>query len=205
MVQLSELNDIAVAPKPVERQRVSTALRVFSEKTCAALMHHPEIKTSTTDTVVFIQKVLKFWKIVNVKAPGLDKRLNDVLRAPITDPDDERLTYLQEFGNMALQMAGKQGSRVKQLSQDTAKALYYTCNGLVDMTRHLLYYQPTTMSFLGSLQDPLKRDSGSSFPSIKARMEGKSAGRPLRTAKLVQKLDHLDSSPHRQHFMIKSA
>ena len=111
MVAGSPHSYILVAPKPVERQRVSTALRVFSEKTCAALTHHPEIKTSTTDTVVFIQKVLKFWKIVNVKAPGLDKRLNDVLRAPITDHDYERLTYLQEFGNMAIKMAGKQGSK----------------------------------------------------------------------------------------------
>ena len=45
-----------------------------------------------------------------------------------------RLDIILEFGNMG----GKQGQRVKQLSKDTALAHYHTCNGLVDLCRHLL-------------------------------------------------------------------
>ena len=32
LVKLSDLNEISIAPKPIERQRVFTCLRVFSEK-----------------------------------------------------------------------------------------------------------------------------------------------------------------------------
>ena len=33
LVKLSDLNDISITPKPVERQCVATCLQVFSEKT----------------------------------------------------------------------------------------------------------------------------------------------------------------------------
>ena len=65
-------------------------------------------------------------------------RHNDPLQAVISDPNDSRLDIILEFGNMAKNMAGKQGQRVKQLSKDTSLALYHTCNGFVDLCRHLL-------------------------------------------------------------------
>ena len=43
MVKLSDLNKVPIAPKPIERQRVSTCLRVFSEKTHSALITHPSL------------------------------------------------------------------------------------------------------------------------------------------------------------------
>ena len=55
------------------------------------------------------------------------------LQAVISDPNDSRLDIILEFGNMAKNMAGKQGQRVKQLPKDTSLALYHTCNGLVDL------------------------------------------------------------------------
>ena len=33
LVKMSDLNEVSVLPKPIERQRVSTCLKVFSEKT----------------------------------------------------------------------------------------------------------------------------------------------------------------------------
>ena len=41
-------------------------------------------------TTLFIKKVIIFWKIVNVKSLGEDARLNDPLRATISDPNDPR-------------------------------------------------------------------------------------------------------------------
>ena len=43
-------------------------------------------------------------------------RHNDPLQAAISDPHDKRLDYLLEFGDMALEMAGTQGKRIKQFS-----------------------------------------------------------------------------------------
>ena len=51
---------------------------------------------------------------------------------------DERLNYLQEFGDMCFKMSGKQGKRNKQLSKDTAVSMHHTCYGLVDLAKHLL-------------------------------------------------------------------
>ena len=40
---------------------------------------------------------------------------------------------------MALEMStAKQGKRIKQLTRDTAKAIYHTSNGIVDLTKYLL-------------------------------------------------------------------
>ena len=139
VVKLSDLNEVSIASKPIERQRVSTCLRVFSEKTHSALITHPSLAAKEVqDTAIFLKKVITWWKIVNVKALGADVRHNDPLQAAISDPHDKRLDYLLEFGDMALEMAGTQGKRIKQFSKDTANAIHHTCNGLVDVCRDLL-------------------------------------------------------------------
>jgi len=130
---------VSVALKPIERHRVSTCLQVFSEKTHTALLTHPSLDTKEVkDTAAFIYKVLQWWKILNVKTCGADTRRNDPYHVPIVDPEDQHLLILKQFGVMAMKMTGKQGFRVRQLSKDTAAAIYQTCYGLVDLCRHLL-------------------------------------------------------------------
>ena len=43
LVTLSRLNETAVNPKPVERQRVPTCLRVFCEETVVAFETHKKV------------------------------------------------------------------------------------------------------------------------------------------------------------------
>ena len=38
LVKITDLNEISIAPEPIERQQVSTSLRVFSETTYNALL-----------------------------------------------------------------------------------------------------------------------------------------------------------------------
>ena len=64
-------------------------------------------------------------------------RHNDPLQAAISDPHDQRLDYLSKFSDMALEMAGTQGKRIKPFSKDTANAIHHTCNGLVDFCRNV--------------------------------------------------------------------
>ena len=56
VVEFSDLNEISFAPKPIERQWISSCLRVFSEKTYNALL--VEIGADKNDTAVFINKLL---------------------------------------------------------------------------------------------------------------------------------------------------
>ena len=129
LVKLSKLNEVAITPKPVERQSVASCLRVFSDETVAGLLNHPGMKdeVGVVSTTIFINKVIIFWKIVNVKS--LDT---------ISDPNDPRLDTLLEFGAMCRKMILTTGKRVKQLTRDTFLAIHQTCNGLVELTRHLL-------------------------------------------------------------------
>ena len=98
LVKLSDLNETSIAPKPIERQKVSTCLRIFSEKTCSALLTHPSLDIAEVeDTAAFLKIVITWWKILNVKAYGADVRHNDPLRAVIENPDDNRLLFLLQL------------------------------------------------------------------------------------------------------------
>ena len=138
--QMSKLNEVSIFPKPIERQKVSTCLRVFCDETLNALLNHPGMSNAedVQNTAIFLKKVITWWKVINVKALGADTRHNEPLQAVIRDPEDARLYTLLEFGDMALIMTSKQGKRVKELSKDTAVAIHHTCYGMVDLCRHLL-------------------------------------------------------------------
>ena len=41
IIKLSKLNEVVISPKPIERQKVSTCLRVYCEETFTALLTHP--------------------------------------------------------------------------------------------------------------------------------------------------------------------
>ena len=72
----------------LQSQRVSTCLRVFSEKTYNALFTQSGISVDKNDTALFINKVLTWWKISNVKSLQIDKLHNDPLQAEIRSPND---------------------------------------------------------------------------------------------------------------------
>ena len=46
---MSKLNKVAVQPKPIERQNVSTCLRVFCDETITALRVHPELNSEEVE------------------------------------------------------------------------------------------------------------------------------------------------------------
>lgn len=81
---MSKLNEVAISLKSIERQCVSTCLRVICDKTISALETHTGIdKDSAIGTINFLKLIVKFWKIVNVKGVGADIKFNDPLRAVV--------------------------------------------------------------------------------------------------------------------------
>ena len=66
---LSKLNEVAVRPRPVERQNISACLRVFCEETYTALNVHPSLNSRDVDgTAIYLPKIVDMWKILN--SPG---------------------------------------------------------------------------------------------------------------------------------------
>ena len=71
VLMLSHLDQTSVLPSSIERQKVSTCLKVFCDETAAALQTHPQFDDdafSGTDNVTKI--FVGLWKILNVNSPG---------------------------------------------------------------------------------------------------------------------------------------
>ena len=69
LLKMSKLNEVAVAPKPIERQKVASCLKVLCEETYNALLNHPDIadQNDREGTAIFIQTMITWWKIINVR------------------------------------------------------------------------------------------------------------------------------------------
>lgn len=138
LVKTSKLTEIAVNPKPIERQRVSTCLKVFSNETSAALKLRTDLG-DTDGTVLFLEQFIEFWNILNVKDRYAGVRSRDPNRDAIWCTEDPRLQRLLDIAKMAECMAtSSQRKREKQLTRDTAMALSHTCRGIVDLCKYLL-------------------------------------------------------------------
>ena len=57
----SKLTEISVFPKPVERQKVITCLKMFSKVTVAAFKTNKDIKNAD-GTISFLEEIINFWK-----------------------------------------------------------------------------------------------------------------------------------------------
>ena len=69
LVKMLKLTYVAANPKPIERQKVDTCLKVFCDETVDALKFHPDMQDENVDgTVTLITKIMEFCKIVNVKS-----------------------------------------------------------------------------------------------------------------------------------------
>ena len=91
----------------------------------------------------------------------MDLRKRQPLQTSISHPDDPRLQFMQEFGKMCLSMSGRQGKRDKQLSKDTAVALFRTWCGIVELAKNLLLQEDYEYVCLGKFStDMLEKAFG---------------------------------------------
>ena len=119
----------------MERQKVITCLKVFSDETASALINHPKLfgMEGISDTTDFIKIVLGWWKIVSTHVAGAHKALNDPLKAEIRECSDQWLQTIKTFGNLALKMSCQHGLRIKQLTRDTGNCIYHTFCGVAEL------------------------------------------------------------------------
>ena len=158
---LSKLTEVAVRPKPVERQRVSTCLRVFCDETCAALRVHPTLKTQSKGTALFVQKVTDLWKTLNVRTVNKDIRHNDPRECVIRSTEDPRLNTILKMADWFVSIGKKPGGkRQKTLTIDTSNALRHTLNGIVGLCKKLLSSTHNFVMIGEHCSDPLEKEFG---------------------------------------------
>ena len=133
---------------------------MFCDETLSELKSHPD-PHENEGTIIFISKVVEFWKICNVHSPYADICLKDSNRAAIASANDDNLSKLSAMGDFAIQIKKtEKGKRVKLLTRDTANCLAQTCYGLVQLSKYLL---DTTHQYvlLGNFTtDPLEKPFG---------------------------------------------
>ena len=179
---LSLLNSVAVRPKPIERQKVSTCLKVFSDETYTALNTHPSLsnREDVKETAAFIRSVTDMWKILNVRSNYKDQRRRNPLEAVMTDVDDPRLKVLLDKAEMFRKMEKPRGGkRSKCLTIDTSQALYHTLNGSVGLGKNLLLDDHDFVMLGEFSNDPLEKEfskirqgsGGTYFVSVQQTME----------------------------------
>lgn len=89
----------ALHPSNLERQNVRLALKVFSGFVSAALrIRGEELRLEVAEgTAQFIDVIVKWWDIVNVKSPHKGQRLRNVWQEPVSEVNCHQLKYLDEF------------------------------------------------------------------------------------------------------------
>ena len=104
---MSKLMEVSVYPKPIERQKVITCLQMFCDERLSALKSHPDLH-EYEGTIIFISKVVEFWKICIVHTPYADICLKDSNQAAIASANDGILSKLSAIGDFAIQINKKQ-------------------------------------------------------------------------------------------------
>ena len=127
IIRRTTLNKKACFPSNLERQNVSLVLKIFNEKTEAALRCDGH-----SNTAYFIQHVTKMFNIVNVKRPNVHKILNDPNRAQIEFVEDERLQFLLAYAAaVKIMLSAKGFNRYHCFTRQTRDAIFQTLSGLV--------------------------------------------------------------------------
>ena len=157
LIRMTKLTRSACFPTNIERQKVSLVLKVFNEKTVAALSLKDRKSTAEV-----IDCFLRMWKILNVKCPNLHIHLNDRDREQITHKDHMSLQYLEDMSKSSEKMPGGRGlKRMRSLTNETRDALITTLNGLSELAANLLEDKSFKYILLGLFQsDRLEGEFG---------------------------------------------
>ena len=148
------LNWKALFPNAIERQNVKLALRIFDRTTVAALQTLGPVSPKLVNwegTAEFMNIVIKFWTIVNVKntTKGVHKRLDDA--KVLNDTADSRLQWLQNMASW-LKLWNNQTTKAGHLTKETFTALSHTVETLVLLVKHLLQHHKLSYVLLGKFQ-----------------------------------------------------
>lgn len=126
-------------PTNQERQNVRLALKIFSSFVSSALrLKGTELKlTLPEETAGFIDLILRWWNIVNVKTPQKGKRLRDPWQEPISAMCCQQLEFLDKFVTW-LDNWKNEGLQTGTLTRETHSALRLSTYALIEVSHYCL-------------------------------------------------------------------
>lgn len=150
----------ALYPSNIERQNVKLALQIFNDALPVALraLGAKHNLFSFEATATFIDIILKWWKIVNVKTPWKGKRLRDQFQQPVFSVDnDPKVDFLLLLLDWLDQWKNK-GLDKGTLTKETHAALEHTTYALVELARYCFEELKMTYVLLGKIQTDCLED-----------------------------------------------
>ena len=110
----TKLDHQSLWPNNFEKQKVKLVLNVFDDKVATRL-----IQLNHNQTAIFLQRVIRMWKILNVKSHDKGRNLQDIDQRPIFNKEDARLEYPSKIATtFKLMDSSPNGSRVNCLTSD---------------------------------------------------------------------------------------
>ena len=128
----------ALRPSSFEKQNVNLVLKIFNDYVIQAMLHIGNKMNSTAHNSVaaFIQIVLNWWSILNVKSTNKGIRLNNKFCTPLTsNEDDTKYIFLKNFCSWLdiwNQIPGEGG----KLSKETFSAIKHTTHAIIRITKY---------------------------------------------------------------------
>lgn len=152
------LNYKTCFPTNLERQNVKLVMNIFNEKTISA------IKTIDEETGNFMEIILKWWTLVNIKNPVIHTiKLNSIAK-PFHSINDERLSFLTNFTiwiNHWRDCCEIIFNGEGFLTQDTSKAICHSTECLINIIKYSLESLNVDYVLTGKFQtDNLERTFG---------------------------------------------
>lgn len=152
----------ALNPSNLERQNMKLALSIFNAFVSSALrIQGRSLQLTLSDeTANFIDLIVRWWNIVNVKTPQKGHRLRDVWQEPVQGTTCEQLQYLDKFVSW-LDAWKSRHAQTGTLTKETHLALRLTTYALIEVSRYCLEELGFRYVLLGKFQtDPLEARFG---------------------------------------------
>ncbi|KAH9359516.1 hypothetical protein HPB48_000920 [Haemaphysalis longicornis] len=107
------------------------------------------------DTASFMETIVKWWKIVNVKTPFKGARFHDDFKKPVfPSKRDPKLSFLYDFLDWLEYWKEKQADTCK-LTKETHGALHQTTQALIEICRYCFDKLHMSFVLLGEFQTDL--------------------------------------------------
>ncbi|KAH8039520.1 hypothetical protein HPB51_007422 [Rhipicephalus microplus] len=129
----------ALYPSHLERQNVKLVLKVFNSFVSSALSLEVQKLhlAALQETATFIDLIVRWWSIVNVKTPEKGHRLRDVYQQPVKDMSSLQVQYLDQFITW-LDRWSRRGTTAGGLTKETYFALRLSTYSLIELSRYCL-------------------------------------------------------------------
>nr|CAH7769842.1 unnamed protein product [Callosobruchus chinensis] len=153
----------ALFPSNLERQNVNFVLKVFNSFVSEALLTCGVNINHSKSTADFINIILKWWRIVNVKTPFKGKRINDPYSEPVACNflnEDDKVVFLNKMLNW-LTCWNDAAKFPNRLTNQTYTALHHTVYGMLEIINYCRDELKAKYILLGKFQtDPLEHRFG---------------------------------------------